>query len=795
MKQILFFIISHQLVWNSWAQSTIQGRLIDAEQKPIEWVNILLFLESDTLKLWQGTNSDSLGNFRLTALAQGNYLLKFQLLGYQTQSLALTIVADADKQLGDISLLADTKVLTAIEVVAQKDFFQKTPQGLIINADATLSQTGGTAIDLLRNTPTVFVDAEGNLNLRGKTPLILLNGRNSSLSNLANIPATSIERIEIINTPGAQYDAEAENGIINIVLKKNSQNGINGAFALGAGYGARGRFNGSGMINRRAKAWNVGIAYDNRFAGRIRKVQGARTNFNLPEKYFLTQNRHDNRQERTHNLRANVDWEDSKNSFNLEVIGALEAEDNFETLFSTFETQTRSFVSKNRRFSEELAKGKVFESSINYQRKFTKPDQKLFFNLSTSFNTDRENTAIDTQDLQVDDAPLGDIFAQRTAFSEQSNVSNLRLDYTQKLGRGSLETGYKGILRLFESDFKQENRLNNEFQPIADLSGVLDFDEQIHAIYFLYKAYWGDKKKSHFEYEGGFRAEQTVNQGTVLSQNLQFNNSYLNFFPTASLSYQASAGSAIRLSYGRRINRPRLGQLNPFVDITDSLTQRSGNPRLQPELVHTLELSYARDMKDWSWLVKLFYRDAQRTILPFTVLRPNGVLFTRPENVGNTQTFGIESIGSYNPTKIWGGNVSFSLFQQTIDAHNIQAETLNRVLSWNIKWVNDIALWKGAKLQIIGIYNSPTATIQGTRIAIYNVDGAFQQKIWRDKARLGLIVTDIFDTQKNGTIWQTNEFDFERIFKVDTRSFLLTFAYTFGTKFKEKLMENQFSND
>ena len=127
--------------------------------------------------------------------------------------------------------------------------------------------------------------------------------------------------------------------------------------------------------------------------------------------------------------------------------------------------------------------------------------------------------------------------------------------------------------------------------------------------------------------------------------------------------------------------------------------------------------------------------------------------------------------------------------------NNIQADVLKKVLSWNTKWINDFNVWKKAKLQVIGVYNSPTATIQGNRIAVYNVDIAFQQKIWKDKARLGLIVTDVFNTQKNGFVWETKDFNFNRIFKVDTRAVLLTFAYTFGTTFKEKLMENKFSND
>jgi outer membrane receptor protein involved in Fe transport len=786
------FLLNPFLVWG---QNSILGKLLDNEQKPIELANVLLFSANDTLKLIQATTSDSLGNFQLQNLEKGTFRLKFHLLGYQNKSLKLEKLNEQNLNLGIIRLETDSKILNSVEVVSQKEFFQKTPQGLIISAESTLSQAGGTVIDLLRNTPTVFVDAEGNINLRGKTPLILINGRNSSLSNLANIPASSIESIEIINNPTAQYDAEAENGIINIKLKKSLQNGTNGAFGLGAGFGARARLNSSVLLNHKVGNWNLGFAYDNRFAGRTRRATGDRINFGLPEQYFLTQNRFDNRNEQTHNLRLNLDFENKKHILNLELIGSMDDEDNFETLFSTFATQNRDFRGKNRRFSEELAQEKVAEFALNYQRKFANANRKLFFNFASSFNLGKENTQIDTQSLDSNDGIIGDIFIQKTSFSENSNVSNLRLDYAQNFGKGSLEMGYKGILRLFESDFKQENRINNEFLAIPELTGVLNFDEQIHATYLQYKSYWGDKKNPQAEYDLGVRAEQTLNQGKVLSQSLQFDNQYLNLFPTAGITFHFNQNQNVRFSYGRRINRPRLGQLNPFTDITDSLTQRSGNPTLQPELVHVLEAGYTQDFKKYSVITKIFYRNATQSILPFTVLQPNGVLFTRPENVGKTQTYGLESIFTYQPWVAWNGNLSFSLFQQNIDAGNIQTEVVNQVLSWNAKWINDFLLWKGSKLQVIGIYNSPTATIQGTRIAVYNVDLAFQQKIWQDKGRLGFIISDIFNTQQNGFTWKTSDFEFVRVFKVDTRAILLTFAYTFGTKFKEKLMENKFSND
>ncbi|MEY4905616.1 MAG: hypothetical protein RLZZ292_3431, partial [Bacteroidota bacterium] len=191
----------------------------------------------------------------------------------------------------------------------------------------------------------------------------------------------------------------------------------------------------------------------------------------------------------------------------------------------------------------------------------------------------------------------------------------------------------------------------------------------------------------------------------------------------------------------------------------------------------------------------LFYRRANNYIQQFLTLRPDGVLFTQPKNFGTSTTYGLENIVTVYPTKQWDSNLSVSFFQQNINGSNVSAELNNRLFSWYGKWINNFSLWKGSKFQVISLYNAPVATPQGKRVANYNTDFGFQQKILKDKGRFGLIVTDVFNTQRGGYILNTSDFTFSRIFKIDTRAILLTFAYTFKTSFKEDLMENQFPND
>src|SRR5215210_1052991 len=352
-------------------QTTVSGRVL-ADGRPLEYATIAIYRISDTSKIINATITDSLGRFSFSDLAYNSYIVKISLQGYLPQKQLLSIdTVHANLLLPDIELLADLKSLKAVVVISHVNQLKKTPGGFIISAAGNITQATGTATDLLRSTPTVVVDEDGNITIRGKAPLILINGRNSNLSATNRIPASSVESIEITNNPSAKYDADAEGGIINIMLKKNVANGTNGSVALGGGYGARERISSAIIINHQKGKWNTGLAYDNRFAHRTRDADAGRINFHLPNEYNLLQNRHDTRFEQTQNLKANVDYMPNKrDAYSLEVIGNISGEDNHETLVSLMEKQIGAFNYKNSRHSEEFERGKALEGAFNYNRKF-----------------------------------------------------------------------------------------------------------------------------------------------------------------------------------------------------------------------------------------------------------------------------------------------------------------------------------------------------------------------------------------------------------------------------------------
>jgi outer membrane receptor protein involved in Fe transport len=792
---LLFILLSKQI--SAQNNGSINGLLLH-NNAPVEFVNVLLYNVSDTTKTVAIAVTDSTGKFNFDKLLYNNYQVKFQMLGYKTTKVNTTInEANNIIQLPNIILTSDSKLLKGVEVVSHKDLIKKTAQGFVIDATTNLAQAGGTATDILKNTPTVVVDAEGGITIRGKAPLILINGRNSKLANTDRIPASSIESIEIINNPTAQYGADAEGGIINIKLKKNTEKGTNGSVGIGAGYGAHPRGSSSFIINHTTKKLNIGLAYDNRIAERTRKIQANRTNFYLPEQYYFLQNRLDNRMERTQNLKLNVDYTlNPNNNLSFEAIANTEGQDNNETLTSTVIKQSNDFNSKNKRQSIELGKEKIAEGAIIYNHQFADTRHTLASSINTSFEKDNENTNITTQSLAENNNSLGNNFYQKTSNAQLSNVSSFKIDYAQPIAKkGIFETGYKAIKRFTNADFKNLYYANNDFIINPKASSIFNFNEQIHAAYLQYRSYVGNIDTAVIKYDVGLRAEQVYNNSKGANNKLIARQQYLKLFPTANIAYYLSPNNYFKFSLSRRINRPQLEQLNPFVDITDSLNPHSGNPYLKPELVNSYELGYNKNWKKTALSASIFYRSGTNSIRNYVTLQNNGVALAAPINIGNTTTYGLESILSIYPTNFWTINASASMYQLNIKAQSANLQVANNVFSWYGKLVNNFDMWHGSKLQLIANYNSPIANPQGTKVAIYYLDLGFQQKIMQGKGGLGIVVTDVFNTQGNGFNLATNNFTYNRKFKIDSRAIIITFAYTFGTKFKQEMIENKFSND
>ncbi|MFH6956875.1 TonB-dependent receptor domain-containing protein [Flavobacterium aquidurense] len=775
--------------------SSIKG-VVSNRKLPVEFVDVILKTTTDSVKVAAYSVTDAAGNFVLDNIISGEYQLQFKLIGFKTYTQKIKL-AGSPITIGTITLQSDTNLLNAVVVNSQKKQIRKTDEGFVFNAVSNISQSGGNATDMLKSIPTVAVDADGGITLRGKSPMILINGKNSAITNMDQIAASSIESIEVISNPTAKYDANAESGIINIKLKKNNQSGINGAVVFGSGFGAKGRLNSSVLLNQKTDKWNFGLGYDNRFAGRTKKIKGERTNNFIDDEHFIYQNRNDERTEGLQNLKLNIDFSpNERNSFSFEALGNIESQDNDETLHTLVNTITNQFFSDNIRHSLELERSKVGELAFTYDRKFADDRKSLNASITSSFNKHRENTDIDTNNFDQYNALIGDSSLQRTHNYEHENISNAIVNYAIPVAEKSIiETGYKGTFRFFNSDFQSADKTNDEYviNPLA--SNGFEYNEQINAVYGMLNSFTGEKENPKWKYNLGLRAEQVSNNGKTQNNSDNFSNHYLKIFPSGSLQLNLASDEFVKMGYSKRINRPDLDDLNPFVDITDALNPHGGNPYLKPEIIHIAEMSYNKEWPAYSFSANAFYRNATDAIRQYAELQDNGVIFLQPRNIGSTVTYGLETIFSLKPVGFYDANISITAFQQHIDASNLVQNTVNNAFSWYGKIINNFVPWKGGKLQVIGNYNSALATAQGKRIPIYNVDMGFQQKLGKGNARLGLVVTDMFNTLESGYKNNTLLFSNNRTSKSDTRALMLTFAYTFKSDFKEKLLENQFSTE
>ncbi|WP_337966700.1 outer membrane beta-barrel family protein [uncultured Flavobacterium sp.] len=790
---ILLFIISPLSFGQN--QAAIKGTISDGNL-PVEFVDVILKNANDSTKVAAYTVTDALGNFALDNILNGDYQLQFKLIGFKTNIQKVKFSGSAIS-IGTITLQNDTNLLNTVVVNSAKKQIQKTDEGFIFNAVSNISQSGGTATDMLKNIPTVAVDAEGGITLRGKSPMILINGKNSAITNMDQIAASSIESIEIISNPTAKYDANAESGIINIKLKKNNQSGMNGAMVLGGGFGAKGRANSSILLNHKTEKWNFGLGYDNRFAGRTKKINAERTNYFIDDEHFINQKRNDERTEGLQNLKLNIDFSpNDKNSFSFEALGNLETQDNDETLYTHVNTSANQFYSDNRRHSLELERSKVGELAFNYDRKFADDRKSLNVSLTSSFNRHKENTDIDTYNYDQYQEQIDDALLQRTHNYEHENISNAIVNYAFPVSQKSiLETGYKGTFRSFDSDFQSADLVNGEYVVNPISSNSFKYSEQINAVYGMLNSFIGTADNPKWKYNLGLRAENVSNNGATQNNSDRFNNDYLKIFPSASLQLNLESNDFVKIGYSKRINRPDLDDLNPFMDITDALNPHSGNPYLKPEIIHIAELSYNKEWSKYSFSTNAFYRNATDAIRQYAELKDNGVILLMPKNIGSTITYGVETIFNLKPIGFYDANISVTAFQQKINASNLAQDVVSNAFNWYGKIINNFVPWKGGKLQIIGNYNSALATPQGKRIPIYNVDMGFQQKLGKGNARLGLVVTDMFNTLESGYKNNTALFSNNRTNKSDTRALMLTFAYTFKSDFKEKLLENQFSTE
>jgi outer membrane receptor protein involved in Fe transport len=774
-NSLSIFFLSLFLTLPGLAQNqtfSVKGTLQDnSTAEIIPFAQVALFSPNQEAPVAFSDSGEN-GKFSLNA-PKGNYSLKVYLIGFEEKKIDLTL--NSDQNLGEIKLNSEGQNLEEVVVESAKYPIRSDVEGITINPDQNLSNTGGTLLDILRNTPSVSVSDDGSITLRGSSGTnVLINGRNSSLTqNLDQIPASAIEQIKIINNPNARYDAEAEAGVIDIKLKKGENLGTHGNGELT--YGTRGRMSSGVNINHRTLNYNVFAGYNFRRWKSVSERRREREIFEDEEK--LSQNTFSTDDNTGHNLNFGADYYFGNNIISYEGFFQSSVDNEVNTLYSELrDNATNNLVLEYVRRNIESETDDGFDNALIYERTFEDSDKSLKVIASNSFQNQYK-----TQNISIfrnASEPLEEnLNGMERAFTDEKRyVSVFQADFINPLSPTSkIEAGLKSNLRKFDNDYVYQRFQENtqDFVEDSNISNRFIYKDQIHAGYFIYAG-----KSSKFDYTVGLRGEYTLVDTYLQNTNETNKQEYLNLFPSLQTQYKFDEENALKFTYSRRIDRPRAWRLNPFPDITDSLSVRRGNPNLQPEMIHSVEFGYLGNFEKTSLSTNLFYRHVDGQ-LDFVTIIEDGISYWQPANLNTSVSYGAEVIAITDITPWWSLNGSITAFQISVDGSNIGEEFQNNGFAWNSKVMNNFTLPKGFSLQLVGNYESADIEAQGRDLSQYYMDASVQKSFMDNKGAFSVSFRDIFDTRRFAGTSLTNTFSQTFYGKWESRILLVSAKFKF----------------
>jgi iron complex outermembrane receptor protein len=756
------------------------GIVLDtANGQALEYVTLTAYSLPDSTFSGGGI-TDKNGQFQIS-LPAGRFYLRISFIGYNTRfSKNFTVTPQATQaDLGRIYLSTGAQQLNTVEVSDARADYTNSIDKKVYDVNQNITNAGGTATDILQNIPSVAVDMDGKVSLRGSENVtILIDGRPSGITGadrqaaLQQVPASMIDRIEVITNPSARYDAQGMAGIINIITKKDAKKGFNGSVTLGQG--SNGKYNGAVNINNRMKKVNLYANYNWRTDNRWFTREGeqhtltADTNF-----YFLTGGRGLSN-DISHVGRIGADF--YLNAYNtLSLSGGMNyrTSRNDDSISYSFLDAARGFTSGFDRIVAERQKFLGGDMAFDYAKAFPGSQRKLTASASLSY-IDRQDRN-EFRNSLADESPY-----------QKNNADNVfatgiaQIDYTHPVNDSlRFETGLKYSLRNYD---------NNQAVLFTDSYGffVTDtrysdnfiFNENIYAGYVQAAMHRGK-----FDMQAGIRAEQTQLTGTSSSTTADFENNYLGIFPSVSVRYTVKPGYEWQVSYSRRLNRPGNGQLNPFVDISDSINLRSGNPFLRPEYISSAEFNLARSFENGiSVSGTAYFRYTTDLISMVRTYDVNtGIALVRPFNYTSGNNLGIEGVFRM-PLPKRRGNVMLTMngFRNQINGENLEAGLQSEALNWSGRITVNYRLLPATNLQLTGFYNSPFIQPAGRFMMVGGLDFGLRQDLFKGRAQLTANLSDLFDTKEFRLTNKLTGYELNAKRKRESRILMITFTWRFG---------------
>lgn len=775
---------------------SLKGAIIDKETEvAVPFANIVIYRHSDST-LVDGTISTEAGAFSFTGLPYGNFYLKIEYIGYPAYHIDSVHIRPREPavDLGTVALLFESVDLDEYVVTGERAPLQFNLDRRVINIDSDISAASSTAAELMQNIPSVTVDIDGNVSLRGSSNVvILIDGRPSMLNNLDELPADMIESIELITNPSARYDPDGTSGMINIILKKDRDPGYNGMVSLT--YGTKAKAFGTLNFNYREDKVNFFVN------GNLRlwEMQG-----------YSKFNRLSTINDATQDFVQNQDFDRNGNFSNIRIGGDYFINDrntlsimgmgNYRYFLGSEENEyfTYNVINDDRilndyfmQDSEGLRGGNGYEGAINYRRTYSQSIRELtadLFYTNSDWDNEREMTRYF---YGTNMQPTGENdFIQKTY--NNSNRTNLtgQVDYVSPVGNGGrIETGYKLSLNENTSDYRMMTYDDDTegWMHEAYAANEFIYNEQLHSAYMIYS----NSINERFKYQGGLRAEQVFAEGYQVTQDTTFDRNYFNLFPSVHLRYEPSFKHNFLLSYSRRVNRPGSRVLNPFINYSDPFNLSRGNPYLDPEFINSFEAGYGLRHNKTTFNSNVFYRYTDGIVTRVMFIEDDGLTtMTTYENINKEESYGLELIVSQELLSWWSVNANYSYFRTQLFGEGISPEADDNY-SWTFRANSTMRFPNKLDVQVNFYYTSPqifTGGISSHRFfhsggglgvmsENYFVDLSMRKSVLNDNGTITLRLRDVFNTTKFDVVTYGDNFTSHVERRRESRVMFVGFSY------------------
>ena len=775
----------------------VSGNILEKEsQLSIEYATIAFFSSTEN-KIIGGGITDSEGNFSIE-IPKGIYDISFEYFSLMTV-IKPNYNLDQNTDFGVIQLEADFQTLEVVDLIAEKTSVEIKLDKKIYNVGKDLTVRGGNVSDVLDNVPSVSVDIEGNVALRGNQNVrILINGKPSGLvglnSNdaLRQLPADAIEKVEIITSPSARYDAEGTAGILNIILRRSKLLGLNGAVILNAGHPDQ--LGASGNINYRTGNVNIfntsGYSFRNSPGNSTTKTEFFNSEYDdnglliqdAPNT-FRNEYRTFERIRKGFNSNTGIEWYINPTT-SLTSAFLVRKSDNINETFNRAETldASKTLVSQSFRYDPELETDETTQFSINFDKQFHgNSDHRLTADFQVENSTEDENSIIYNNSLA----------AERVQTIEDQKRILFKTDFTLPIGEHSrFEAGYNGRFSKNTTDYKLEFAENDNFVLDTDVSNTLIYKEDVNAFYSQY----GSKLKDKFSFLLGLRLEATRITIQQISSNEFSNNNYIGLFPTVNLGYEFSETQSLTLGYNRRISRPGSWYLNPFPSRSSATNLFQGNPYMNPSYSNGFDIGYLNKFDLLTLNTSLYFNHAT-DIFTFVsedtgeevVIDGQSVPVIRrgPINLAENDRYGFEFTLTYRPTKKWNMNANFNLYQSIIRGSYKGLSYDSKNLGWFVRLNNKYTLPGNIEWQTRLSYDGPRIDAVNKREGRFSSNMAFSKDLFKEKASLTFSINDLFNTQRRNLESTTPTFYSDSYYRWRVRSYNLSFTYRFNQKKKD----------